>query len=114
MKVSHCPIRTLNVVGCSYVGKILTQLWSRNDAFTIQHVLKPAQVSAESAIHFIGAGTPSRLEGDAGALADATRAFTSVCGCYFEVARKYKRVYHALSVHASKFLPVLRTIAVDM
>lgn len=59
-------------------------------------------------------GTPCGLEGDAQAVAEATRALRRVGGSCFEVAREHKRLYHAAAVYSSNFIPVLQATALGL
>lgn len=59
-------------------------------------------------------GTPCGLEGDAEAVAEATRALSAVGGECFGVAREHKRLYHAAAVYSSNFLPVLQAVALEL
>ncbi|PZP57537.1 MAG: DUF2520 domain-containing protein [Azospira oryzae] len=49
-------MKTLNVVGCGKVGRMLARLWADAHVFRIQDVLNRTEESAEGAVRFIGAG----------------------------------------------------------
>lgn len=50
--------RTINIVGCGNVGRVLGRLWSENGTFLVQDVLNRSIESARQAVSFIGAGRP--------------------------------------------------------
>lgn len=50
--------KTLNIIGCGNVGKVLGRLWTLNGVFQAQGILNRTLESAASAAAFIGAGRP--------------------------------------------------------
>jgi predicted short-subunit dehydrogenase-like oxidoreductase (DUF2520 family) len=48
--------RTLNIIGCGKVGKVLGRLWNDCGSFQVQDVLNRSAASATAATVFIGAG----------------------------------------------------------
>ncbi len=48
--------KTLNIVGCGRVGKVLGCLFASKGVFALQDVLNRSRASAESAVAFLGAG----------------------------------------------------------
>lgn len=50
--------KTLNIIGCGKVGKVLGRLWHQQDTFEIQDVLNRSVGSARRSVEFIGAGRP--------------------------------------------------------
>jgi predicted short-subunit dehydrogenase-like oxidoreductase (DUF2520 family) len=50
--------KTLNIVGCGNVGKVLGRLWTESGTFAVQHVLNRSIESARHAVDFMGAGVP--------------------------------------------------------
>lgn len=50
--------RTLNIIGCGKVGKVLGRLWSENGTFLVQDVLNRSLESARQATRFMRAGAP--------------------------------------------------------
>ncbi len=48
--------KTLNIIGCGNVGKLLGRLWSESKTFRIQEVLNRSIESSKQAVAFIGAG----------------------------------------------------------
>lgn len=59
-------------------------------------------------------GTPCGVEGDAKAVAEATRAFAAVGAECFGLEPEHKRLYHAAAVYSSNFLPVLQAVALEL
>jgi predicted short-subunit dehydrogenase-like oxidoreductase (DUF2520 family) len=51
-------MQTLNLIGAGRVGQTLARLWQDSGVFTLQDVLTNSAASAQTACHFIGAGTP--------------------------------------------------------
>lgn len=51
-------LKTLNIIGCGNVGKVLGRLWVLNGVFEPQDILNRSLESAASAAAFIGAGRP--------------------------------------------------------
>jgi predicted short-subunit dehydrogenase-like oxidoreductase (DUF2520 family) len=51
-------MKTLNVIGAGRVGRTLASLWSEKHAFVVQDVLDGAPHGAQTAVAFIGDGTP--------------------------------------------------------
>lgn len=52
--------KTLNIIGCGNVGKVLGRLWAKTGTFTIQDVLNRSFESAQRAVDFIQEGRPVR------------------------------------------------------
>jgi predicted short-subunit dehydrogenase-like oxidoreductase (DUF2520 family) len=50
--------KTLNIIGCGKVGKVLGRLWTAHQCFEVQDVLTRSPDSARRAVEFIGAGRP--------------------------------------------------------
>ena len=50
--------KTLNIIGCGRVGKVLGRLWNQQDIFEVQDVLNRSVDSARRSVEFIGAGRP--------------------------------------------------------
>lgn len=48
--------RTLNIIGCGRVGKVLGRLFASAGAFTVQDVLNRSVESAQRAVEFLGGG----------------------------------------------------------
>jgi predicted short-subunit dehydrogenase-like oxidoreductase (DUF2520 family) len=48
--------KTLNIVGCGNVGKVLGRLWASRNTFVLQDILNRSSESAEAAVAFIGSG----------------------------------------------------------
>ncbi|WP_292933783.1 Rossmann-like and DUF2520 domain-containing protein [Noviherbaspirillum sp.] len=48
--------RTINIIGCGNVGKVLGRLWAANGTFSIQHVLNRSLESGRQAASFMQAG----------------------------------------------------------
>lgn len=48
--------KTLNIIGCGNVGKVLGRLWTASGAFTVQDILNRSLESSARAVDFIGAG----------------------------------------------------------
>lgn len=51
-------MKTLNLIGAGRVGQTLAHLWHAQQVFAVQQVMTRSTVSADSAIQFIGTGTP--------------------------------------------------------
>jgi predicted short-subunit dehydrogenase-like oxidoreductase (DUF2520 family) len=49
-------VKTINLIGCGRVGKVLARLWHTQGSLLIQDVLTTSLASAQSAVAFIGAG----------------------------------------------------------
>lgn len=56
--------KTLNIIGCGKVGKVLGRLWNDNGTFIIQDVVNRSIDSAAKATAFISAGRPVRQVDD--------------------------------------------------
>lgn len=50
--------KTLNIIGCGHVGRVLGRLWHDKGIFRIQDILNRTPESAQEAAVFIGAGRP--------------------------------------------------------
>lgn len=50
--------KTLNIIGCGHVGRVLGRLWHDKGVFRIQDILNRTPESAQEAAAFIGAGRP--------------------------------------------------------
>lgn len=50
--------KTVNIIGCGNVGKVLGRLWTETGSIQIQNVLNRSLDSAQQAVSFIGAGRP--------------------------------------------------------
>ena len=48
--------KTLNIIGCGNVGKVLGRLWNEHRTFQVQDILNRSKESAQTAVDFIGAG----------------------------------------------------------
>ena len=53
--------KSLQIVGCGHVGKVLGRLWHASGRFRIDGILNRSRASAERACAFIGAGEPVAL-----------------------------------------------------
>lgn len=49
-------VKTLNIIGCGRVGKVLGRLFATKGVFALQDVLNRSRPSAEAAVAFLGAG----------------------------------------------------------
>ncbi|HEY0845112.1 MAG TPA: Rossmann-like and DUF2520 domain-containing protein [Noviherbaspirillum sp.] len=50
--------KTLNIIGCGNVGKVLGRLWTEQGVFQVQDILNRTPESADAAAAFVGAGRP--------------------------------------------------------
>jgi predicted short-subunit dehydrogenase-like oxidoreductase (DUF2520 family) len=49
-------VKTLNIVGCGHLGRVLGRLWLESGTFVLQDVLNRSLSSASEAVDFIGGG----------------------------------------------------------
>lgn len=49
-------MKTLNVIGCGHVGKVLSRLWTVHSVLEVRSILNRSLVSGFRAVEFVGAG----------------------------------------------------------
>ena len=99
--------KTLNIIGCGNVGKVLGRLWAANGSFVIQDILNRSLQSGERAVSFMQAGRAVATYESLRA-ADVTMVATpddQISSCGADLART--GLLHAGSVvfHCSGALP---------
>jgi predicted short-subunit dehydrogenase-like oxidoreductase (DUF2520 family) len=95
--------KTLNIIGCGKVGKVLGRLWSASGSLVVQDVLNRSIESAEQAVAFMGCGNPV---GDYKDLHPADVYLIAVSDdqirkCCDALARSGKLSPHAIVFHCS-------------
>ncbi|WP_240754351.1 Rossmann-like and DUF2520 domain-containing protein [Lampropedia aestuarii] len=100
----HCS----GALGADVLAPLRACGWSVASAHPVMSFADPASAAKQFQ------GTPCGVEGDAEAVAEATRALVHVGAECFGVEPAHKRLYHAAAVYSSNFLPVLQAVAIEL